>query len=132
MEDIMPDDLRAATLMQEHHGPVVMMNLLKFKQQTADGRSGAEAYNAYGGAVAKMISGVGGEVVWWGLPKAVLIGGDADRWDAVAMVRYPTPAALFQMMELEEYKAIHSDREAALERTALLACVEIPLRDPAE
>lgn len=132
MDEIMPDDARASAFISRHEGSVVMINLLKFKAQTDDGRSGAEAYNSYGGSVANMIRDVGGEVIWWGMPKAVLIGGASDDWDAVAMVRYPAADALFRMMDSDEYKAIHSDREAALERTALLACAEIPLHGPIE
>lgn len=130
MDEIMPDEAKAADLIRGHQGPIVMINLLKFVDRTADGRTGAEAYNSYGGAVAEMIGRVGGEVVWWGMPKAVLVGGAGDDWDAVAMVRYPAADALFRMMELDEYKAIHVDREAALARTALLACDEVPLRAP--
>ena len=42
-------------------GPVVMLNLLKFKA-----REGASEYNKYGGAVVQMVEASGGKVLWMG------------------------------------------------------------------
>ncbi len=49
-------------------GPVVMLNLLKFKTQADGGEeTGAEAYRCYGEAVVKMLEARGGRVLWTGI-----------------------------------------------------------------
>jgi uncharacterized protein (DUF1330 family) len=110
-------------LMGSYAGPVVMLNLLKFKP-IAEGEegSGAEAYARYGSAVVKLIEDRGGKVLWSGRPEAVLIGGENDEWDAVAIVEYPSARTLFDMAASVEYQEIHKHREAGLERTVLIAC----------
>jgi uncharacterized protein (DUF1330 family) len=112
-------------LIVRHSGPIVMLNLLKFKRDAGDGRTGAEAYAAYGAAVTEMITSRGGEILWSGRPEALLIGGSGDEWDMVALVRYPSPRALAEMGSSPEYQAIHHHREAGLERTVLIACSEL-------
>ena len=54
-------------LIENHSGPVVMLNLLKFRQ-AAEGEegTGAEAYARYGYAVVKLIEERGGRVLWSG------------------------------------------------------------------
>ena len=47
-------------------GPVVMVNLLKFKD--------AEAYRRYGNAAIEMIEAQGGRILWAGRGQQVLIG----------------------------------------------------------
>ena len=49
-------------------GPVVMLNLLKFKPKAdADGaKTGEEAYRAYGDTAVAMIEERGGKVIWAG------------------------------------------------------------------
>ena len=47
--------------------PVVMLNILKFKDQVAEGgKTGKESYNEYGKAVAPLLEKVGGKVLWVG------------------------------------------------------------------
>lgn len=124
-DDIAPNAGAFEDLIARHPGSVVMLNLLKFNPDAGDGRTGAEAYAAYGAAVTGMIRARGGEVVWSGRPEAVLVGGGHDEWDLVALVRYPSPRALAEMSVSPEYQAIHHHREVALARTALIACTEL-------
>ena len=88
MNKISPDPDKFAKLIKEHSGPIVMLNLLKFKAK-AEGEdgTGAEAYGRYGSRVVKMIEAVGGKVLWSGRPESVLIGDSSDEWDAVALVQ---------------------------------------------
>jgi uncharacterized protein (DUF1330 family) len=123
--EIAPKPEVFAELVARHTGPVVMLNLLKFKLDAGDGRTGVEAYAAYGAAATEMITSRGGEVLWAGRPEAVLIGGSADQWDMIALVRYPSPGTLAEMAASAEYQAIHHHREAGLERTVLIACTEL-------
>ena len=53
-------------------GPVVMLNLLKFKE--ADGGSGAAEYGKYGDSVVQMVEARGGKVLWMGKVDQTLIG----------------------------------------------------------
>ncbi len=91
----------------DHDGPVVMVNLLKFKP---DG--GAAEYAKYGAAVSLILNKIGARILFSGQARVCLIGkGD---WDAVALVEYPNKMALLQMAQSPEYQAIHHHREAGL------------------
>jgi uncharacterized protein (DUF1330 family) len=104
-----------------------MLNLLKFRERAiGEEGSGADAYRRYGDAVIKMIEARGGRVIWSGRPTRVLVGSDADHWDAVALVEYPSPRAFVEMATSAEYQKIHHHREAGLESTVLIACHAVP------
>jgi uncharacterized protein (DUF1330 family) len=92
----------------ETDGPIVMVNLLKFKP---DG--GAAEYAKYSAGVTPLLEKVGGRILFSGAAKHCWIG-NAD-WDAVALVEYPAKEALMQMIAMPEYQAIHHHREAGLE-----------------
>ncbi|HTT76121.1 MAG TPA: DUF1330 domain-containing protein [Candidatus Binataceae bacterium] len=123
MNKISLDQETLRKLVENHVGPVVMLNLLKFRPLARDEEgTGAQAYARYGAAVVKLIEARGGKVLWSGRPEAVLIGGAADEWDAVALVQYPNPQTFLEMTASSEYQQIHRHREAGLERTVLIAC----------
>ena len=99
--------------------PVVMINLLKFK---ADG--GAEEYAKYGVAIQPCLAKVGAKLLFSGQALSCLIGyGD---WDMVALMEYPNPGALIEMVNTEEYQAAHVHREAGLEGQINYAVVQNP------
>ena len=99
-------------------GPVVMLNLLKFKP-----RDGASEYGKYGDAAVKMVEARGGKVLWMGKVDQTLIGDlDAEDWDSIALVQYPSRKAFIEMTTSKDYDAAHEHRESGLERTVLLAC----------
>lgn len=104
-------------------GPVVMLNLLKFRA-AAEGEqgSGADAYRRYGEGAAKMVEAQGGKILWYGRAEQVLIGEPDDDWDAVALVEYPNRQAFIEMVTAPSYGEVHRHREAGLERSVLLAC----------
>jgi uncharacterized protein (DUF1330 family) len=104
-------------------GPVVMLNLLKFKVR-ADGEeeSGAEAYSRYGDAVVKLVEAQGGRVLWTGRADQILIGDPSQDWDAVALVWYPSRKAFADMVTTKEYQEAHVHRERGLARTVVIAC----------
>ena len=119
MSDIRPNKQQFLDLMNApDEGPVVMLNLLKFQP-----RDGASEYNRYGNSVVQMVEARGGKVLWLGKVDQTLIGDlDADAWDAIALVQYPSRKAFIEMTTSKEYDAAHEHRESALERTVLLAC----------
>jgi len=110
-------------------GPVVMLNLLKFKPRADDGSSsGGAEYGRYGDAVVEMIEERGGKVLWNGRADQVLIGDPDEDWDAVVLVEYPSRKAFVDMVTTDEYNAAHSHREGGLERTIVVACTPRELR----
>jgi uncharacterized protein (DUF1330 family) len=119
MSGIRPNRAQFVELMNTpDEGPVVMLNLLKFKA-----RAGASEYNKYGGTVVQMVEASGGKVLWMGKVDQALIGDvDANDWDAVALVQYPSRKAFVEMTSTKEYDAAHEHRESGLDRTVVLAC----------
>lgn len=102
-------------------GPVSMLNLLRF---VPDG--GRESYADYGAGVLPLLAKIGAEVVWQGAADSVVIGDDdADAWDLVVIVRYPSRAAFLSMATSEEYAAIAGHRTAALADSRLVACTAL-------
>ena len=75
MSSIRPNrDQFLALLEAPDEGPVVMLNLLKFKPQSSDGSStGGEEYKKYGDAAVEMIEARGGKVIWSGRAEQILI-----------------------------------------------------------
>jgi uncharacterized protein (DUF1330 family) len=108
---------------ETHTGEVVMLNLLKYRSSGDDGgRSGAESYARYASQAVRMVEERGGRLVWLGRPDQVLIGDvEADDWDAVALVSYPSRAAFIDMVSQPDYQKAHEHRESGLDRTVLLA-----------
>jgi uncharacterized protein (DUF1330 family) len=105
--------------------PVVMLNLLKFKDTADDGASsGASEYAKYGDSVVQMVENRGGKVLWMGRADQILIGDPAEGWDSVALVEYPSRKAFIDMVTTPEYEQAHEHRESGLERTVLIACTE--------
>ena len=98
-------------------GPVVMLNLLKFKP-----RDGAKEYGKYGESVSKMVEARGGKMLWIGKVDQTLIGPVEEDWDAIALVQYPSRKAFIDMATSKEYDGAHEHREGGLARTVLLAC----------
>jgi uncharacterized protein (DUF1330 family) len=101
-------------------GPVVMLNLLKFKP------GGMEAYLRYGDAALGMVEERGGRLLWSGRAEQVLIGDPASDWDVVALVEYPSRGAFIEMVSSPTYLEAHAEREAGLERTVVVACSPAP------
>lgn len=101
-------------------GPIVMVNLLKFheKAQYEDGRdadlSGREAYQRYGVEVAKLVTALGGKMIYGGAVTMTLIGEVAEDWDMIACVEYPTRKAMMEMTMSPGYAEIAVHRDAGL------------------
>lgn len=101
--------------------PVVMINLLKFKNKTEDGVEGAELYKCYKQKAAELLKQVGGKLLWLGKADQYIIGGDNDKWDEVLLVEYPSRAAFLKMISLPEFEEVQKDRKASLKSTVLIA-----------
>lgn len=111
----------------EWDGPLSMLNLLKFKDQAdyPEGEhepcSGLEAYRRYAAVAGPFVEAVGGKPLFMGDAKFIIIGDEAEDWDEVLIVQYPTKQAFFDMITNAAYQATTVHRSAALERSALIA-----------
>ena len=90
----------------DQHSPVVMLNLMRFRERSLDGDgSGWDAYLRYSALTVPMIKARGGTLLWTGDAKAVALGPEAGhQWDYLALVYYPTVAAFIDMMTSEDYE----------------------------
>lgn len=96
-------------------GPIVMLNLLRFKP---DG--GRALYDQYGAAViGTFLPQVGGEIVYAGDGHPALVAESGQAWDAVILVRYPSRAAFLTMVSDPEYQKVTHLRTEALEEAVL-------------
>lgn len=108
-----PEQFQAFTARGDD-GPVVMLNLLKFKPN-----GGAEMYARYGVSVGPMVAALGGRSIFTGTPAELLIGG--QEWDSIALVEYPSRRAFIEMVTSPEYRAVEHLRADSLERSVLYA-----------
>jgi|ETN07SMinimDraft_1059922.scaffolds.fasta_scaffold07395_3 uncharacterized protein (DUF1330 family) len=101
-------------------GPIYMLNLLKFREKAEyeDGResdlTGKEAYALYGAAVSKILTNLGGGAMFNAKVERLMLGEVGELWDSVAIAMYPNRQAMIDMMQSEEYQAIHHHRHAGL------------------
>ena len=105
-------------LTEDPGGPVVMLNLLRFK---ADG--GRERYLEYVEHFRRTASGFGAEVLYVGDGSTALVAEAGQSWDAVLLVRYPSRQAFSDMVRDPAYGAGTHLRTEALEEAVLQATV---------
>src|SRR5207247_7086734 len=75
----------------EHQGPIVMVNLMRFREHSLDGNgSGWDAYLRYSALTVPMIKARGGRLLWTGSARAGALGRqDGNQWDDGALVYEP-------------------------------------------
>lgn len=112
----------------ETEGPVVMINLLRFREQAdyaaesgEEPCSGREAYRRYGALAFPMVEAVQGRVLFRGPVQCSVIAPADEEWDEAILVEYPSRAAMLQMLGDEAYQAIVHHRRAALLDSRLIA-----------
>lgn len=110
--------------------PVVMLNLLKFAERSGgrDGStegSGRESYARYGDRVRSMLEETGARVLFQGRADSVVIGGEADDWDTIILVEYPSRRAFLEMTSSPKYREVSKDRTAGLSDSRLIAMTEL-------
>jgi uncharacterized protein (DUF1330 family) len=97
----------------ENHGPVVMLNLLKFKP------GGAADYDRYSQVALPALTKIGARVLFVGKANELLQGNEV--WDYVLLIEYPSRKAFLQMISNPEYLKAHEYRLKACERAVLYA-----------
>lgn len=109
--------------------PVVMVNLLSFKE-SADGDnggiSGQEAYMKYGASMRKFVESKGGRFIWAGRVDSMLIGESDFDFQAVALVEYPSRKAFIEIVSDQHVAEIGKDRKDGLAGQWLIATTEAP------
>lgn len=98
---------------QVGRGPVVMLNLLKFRQP-----GGREAMARYGAVSGPLVMRSRGEVVYAGEAGPLVAGREGEDWDTVILVRFPDIEAFIALVADPVYQTeARPLREEALERT---------------
>jgi uncharacterized protein (DUF1330 family) len=95
-------------------GPVVMLNLNRYRERSA--------YARYGEVALGVLERVGGRILWHAQASQTVIGDDSDLYDEVIAVWYPSRAAFVELATSEDVLAAREHRAAGLERAALICC----------
>ena len=116
----------------ESDGPVVMLNLNRYRERAAyDGEvpegaspdvSGHEAYLRYGAVASQVLERVGGKILWHTDSQRTVVGDETDRYHEVIAVWYPSLASFAALVTDPELLAARCHRVAALERAAVICC----------
>ena len=110
-----------ALLASPHEGPIVMLNLLRFRPE-----GGAEAYGVYSQAVAPMLAAAGGRVIAAaGLLETIVGPPEGEPWDVVLLVEYPSREAFVGMVSTPEYQEAHRHRDEGLADSRLVMGVGV-------
>jgi hypothetical protein len=123
-----------ALFMRRIAGPVVMLNLLRFRAVAdysatpeiapAAPISGAAAYQRYIAHTLPYLHASGGEMRFLGRGGAWLIGPTDERWDAAMLIRQHSVEEFMAFASHREYVAGIGHRLAALEDSRLLPLEE--------
>lgn len=108
-------------LAEDPGGPVVMLNLLRFKP---DG--GREGYLEYARRFSQESERFGAEVLYVGDGSTALVAEPGQAWDAVLVVRYPSRRAFSDMVRDPQYSSITHLRTESLVEAVLQATVPWP------
>jgi uncharacterized protein (DUF1330 family) len=108
-------------------GPVVMVNLLRFKPRADapdEGMSGEEAYRRYVEDMRAFVESKGGRILWVGRVDSQVIGTGGEEFQMIGLVEYPSREA-FVAIAMDPYvQEIGVHRAAGLEGQWLLATTE--------
>ena len=110
--------------------PIQMLNLIRLKPRAEypaghpdHGKdiSGAEAYRAYGRAIAPVFERLGARQVWAGKPQVMVTGPKSEAWELAFIAEYPTSQAFIDMVRDAHYREhVVSHRTAAVADSRLL------------
>ena len=108
--------------------PVVMVNLLKFKERADESEGEASrqvAYGRYAEQMRKVVESQGGRFIWAGRVDSKVIGEDGDpEFDVIALVEYPSRQKFLEIVGSERVREIGEHRSAGLEMQWLIATTQ--------
>lgn len=120
---IHPTELQIAQLKSyPKNTPVVMLNILKFKDFTTTNETGQEVYARYFKNVAPFVKDAEAKLIWKGNVHTNLIGNLENQPQLIFLVEYPSIDYFFSMISNPAYQKIAADRSIALEYGGLIAC----------
>ncbi|CAN5392942.1 DUF1330 domain-containing protein [soil metagenome] len=115
-------------------GPVVMLNLLRFREFADYAEtphlaplaaiSGKEAYQRYIKHTVPHLLKSGGEIVFLGKGSTFLVGPQDEQWDEVMLIKQNSVSDFMAFASNHEYMMGVGHRTAALEDSRLLPLVE--------
>ncbi|MEL7158266.1 MAG: DUF1330 domain-containing protein [Actinomycetota bacterium] len=122
----MVDHLHDETIDGLEDQPVVMLNLMRFRAESADGDgSGWDAYVRYSRMANALIRERGGRIMWAGWVKGTTLGpAEHGNWDYAALVRYPSPIAFGDMVRSAAYAEANVHRDNGCEDHLIMAVDE--------
>jgi len=124
----MPEGEQIQKLMQgPEDTPVVMVNLLSFKEQADggnEGMTGVESYMRYGENMRKFVESKGGRFIWSGRVDSMVIGESDVEFKVVALVEYPSRKAFLEIASSAHVAEIGQDRKMGLAGQWLIATTE--------
>ena len=115
-----PNPIQFAEFALGDDEPILMVNLLKFKDkaQYDDGRAtnltGREAYEIYVTETREHLANVGAELILGGEVSGLLLGEVEELWDAFGVARYPSRKAMIAMARNPAYIESEKHRAAGL------------------
>lgn len=117
----------------DHGKPISMVNLLKFKEKAdypadhelhGETMTGQQAYALYAQEVAKILAGLGGNLIFSGTVERLTLGQIEELWDMVAIAEYPSKKHMADMIQMPEYNAIEVHRNAGLAGQLNIECTK--------
>ena len=115
-----PNPIQLAEFALGDDDPILMVNLLKFKEKAEyeDGRAtnltGREAYEIYVTETREHLANVGAELILGGEVNGLLLGEVEELWDAFGVARYPSRKAMIAMARNPAYIESEKHRAAGL------------------
>ncbi len=110
--------------------PVVMVNLLAFKNAADggnEGMTGQESYERYAKNMRKFVESNGGRFIWSGRVDSMVMGESDVDFQVVALVEYPSRKAFLEIASSAHVSEIGQDRKKGLVGQWLIATTEAPL-----
>ena len=95
-------------------GPIVMLNLNRYRDR--------EAYGRYGEVALRVLERLGGRILWHAPVQGTVIGEGEERFDDVIAVWYPSAAAFVALATDPEILEARAHRVEGLERAAIFRC----------
>lgn len=102
--------------------PLVMLNILRFKERANSDETGQEVYTRYFKNATPFVEKYGAKLIWKGQVHSTVIGDSDNQPHIVFLVEYPSANHFFAMISNPGYQKIAGDRSLALEYGGLIAC----------
>jgi len=125
MAQIAPEPEQIEELLEgPAEGPVVMVNLLRFKKEADapdEGLTSEEAYGRYGARMVQWVTSQGARLIWSGRVDSMVIGDTDEYFHAIALMEYPSRAEFLRIVGDPRVAEFSVHRTAGLDMQWLIA-----------